>query len=95
MFFVPNKVIGGEWKVVLQKEAWSRHVVVEVDELSLEAYSVVEEENIVRENLGAFHDGNVLSRELGEEVPTSEVEWINASLVQPKDDDSKLEKEDQ
>jgi hypothetical protein len=49
-------------------------VVVEVDELSLEAYSVVEEENIVRENLGAFHDGNVLSRELGEEVPTSEVQ---------------------
>jgi hypothetical protein len=49
-------------------------VVVEVDELSLEAYSVVEEENVVRENLRALHDGNVLSGELGEEVPTSEVQ---------------------
>jgi hypothetical protein len=28
-------------------------------------------------------------------VPTSEVQWINASLVQPKDDDSELEEEDQ
>ncbi len=68
---------------------------LKVDELSLEAFSVVEEENLVRENLGALHDGNVLSGELGEEVPTSEVQWINASLVQPKDDDSKLEDEDQ
>jgi len=49
-------------------------VVVEVDELSLETYSVVEEENLVREGLGVLHDGNVLSRELGEEVPTSEVQ---------------------
>jgi len=88
VFFVRNKVIGGEWKVVLQKEAWSRHVVVEVDELSLETYSVVEEENLVREGLGVLHDGNVLSRELGEEVPTSEVQWVNASLIQPEDDDS-------
>ncbi len=88
MFFVRNKVIGGEWKVALQKEAWSRHVVVEVDELSLETYSVVEEENLVREGLGVLHDGNVLSRELGEEVPTSEVQWVNASLIQPEDDDS-------
>jgi hypothetical protein len=49
-------------------------VVVEVDELSLEAYSVIEEENLVRKGLGVLHDGNVLSRELGEEVPTSEVQ---------------------
>ncbi len=88
MFFVRNKIIGGEWKVVLQKEAWSRHVVVEIDELSLETYSVVEEENLVREGLGVLHDGNVLSRKLGEEVPTSEVQWVNASLIQPEDDDS-------
>jgi hypothetical protein len=27
-------------------------------------------------------------------VPTSEVQWVNASLTQPQDDDSKLEKED-
>jgi hypothetical protein len=47
---------------------------LKVDELSLEAFSVVEEENLVRENLGALHDGNVLSGELGEEVPTSEVQ---------------------
>ncbi len=49
-------------------------MVVEVDELSLEAYSVVEEEILVKEGLGALHDGNVLSGELGEEVPTSEVQ---------------------
>jgi hypothetical protein len=49
-------------------------VVVEVDELSLEAYSVIEEENLVRKGLGVLHHGNVLSRELGEEVPTSEVQ---------------------
>jgi hypothetical protein len=28
-------------------------------------------------------------------VPTSEVQWINASLVQPKDDDLELQEEDQ
>ncbi len=95
VFFVSNTVLGGEWKVVLQKEAWSRHVVVEVDELSLIAYSVAEEENLVREGLGALHDGNVLSKELGEEVPTSEVQWVNASLVQPKDDALELQEEDQ
>jgi hypothetical protein len=27
-------------------------------------------------------------------VPTSEVQWINANLVQPQDDDSELENED-
>jgi hypothetical protein len=27
-------------------------------------------------------------------VPTSEVQWINANLVQPQDDDSELEDED-
>jgi hypothetical protein len=48
--------------------------VVEVDELSLETYSVVEEENLFREGLGALCDGNVLSKELGKEVPTSEVQ---------------------
>jgi len=70
-------------------------VVVEVDELSLEAYSVIEEENLVRKGLGVLHDGNVLSRELGEEVPTSEVQWINVSLIQHEDDDSEFKKEDQ
>jgi len=74
MFFVPNTIAGGEWKVVLQKEARSKCVVAEVVEPSLRAHNVVKEENLVREGLRALHDGNVLSRELGEEVPTSEVQ---------------------
>ncbi len=74
MFFVPNTITGGEWKVVLQKEARSKHVVVEVVEPSLGAHSVDEEENIIKEGLGALHDGNVLSKEPREEVPISEVE---------------------
>jgi hypothetical protein len=28
-------------------------------------------------------------------VPTSEVQWVNASLVQPKDDALELQEEDQ
>ncbi len=44
-------------------------MVVKVFEPSLRAHNVVEEENLVREGLEALHDGNVLSRELREEVP--------------------------
>jgi hypothetical protein len=74
VLFVPNTIAGGEWKVVLQKEARSRHVVAEVDEPSLGTHSVVEEKELVGEGLRALHDGDVLSKELGEEVPTSEVQ---------------------
>jgi uncharacterized protein YhfF len=94
VFFVPNIVVSGEWKVVLQKEARSRCVVVEVVEPSLKTHSAVEEENLIREGLGALHDGNVLSKEFREEVFTTEIQQVNASLAQPQDDDSKLEKED-
>jgi len=66
-------------------------VVVEVVEPSLGAHSVDEEENIIKEGLGALHDGNVLSKEPREEVPISEVEWVNVGLAQPQDDDSELE----
>ncbi len=58
-------------------------MVAEIVEPSLGAHNVVEEENLVREGLRAFHDGNVLSREPREEVPINEVQWINACLAQP------------
>ncbi len=83
-----------EWKVVLQKEARSRHVVAEIAKPSLRTHNVTKEENLVKEGFRALHDGDVLSKKLGEEVPTSEVQWINANLVQPQDDDSELENED-
>lgn len=67
---------------------------VEVVEPSLGTHSVAKEENLVREGLGALHDGNVLSKELGEEVPINEVQRVNASLVQPQDDGLELEEED-
>ncbi len=57
-------------------------------------HSVTEEENLVKERFRAFHDGDVLSKELREEVPTSEVQWINASLAQPQNDDLELKEED-
>jgi len=91
---VPDTVVSGEWKVVSQKEARSRHVVVKVVELSLGAHSVAKEKNLIEEGLGAFHDGNVLSKKLGEEVFTTKVQQVNASLAQPQNNDSKLEEED-
>jgi len=94
VFFVLDTVVGSEWKVVIQKEARSKCVVVEVVEPSLRAHNVVKEENLVKECLGALYDGNVLSREPGEEVLISEVERANVGLVQPQDNDSELEEED-
>jgi hypothetical protein len=94
VFFVLDTVVGSEWKVVIQKEARSRCVVVEVVEFSLGAHNVTKEENLVKECLRVLYNGNVLSRELGEEVPISEVERVNAGLVQLQDNDSELEEED-
>jgi hypothetical protein len=74
VLFVPDTIVGGEWKVVLQKEAQSRHVVAEIDEPSLRTHSVLKGKKLVKEGLRAFHDGDVLSKEFREEVPTSEVQ---------------------
>jgi hypothetical protein len=74
VLFVRDTVAGGEWKVVLQKETRSIHVVVEVNEPSLGTHNVVEGKKLVREGLRALHDGNVLSKEFEEEVLTSEVQ---------------------
>jgi len=49
-------------------------VVVKVVKPSLRTHSVIEEEKLVREGFRALHDGDVLSKELREEVPTSEVQ---------------------
>ncbi len=87
VLFVRDTVASGEWKVVLQKETRSIHVVVEVNEPSLGTHNVVEGKKLVREGLRALHDGNVLSKEFKEEVLTSEVQWVNASLTEPQDDD--------
>jgi hypothetical protein len=78
----------------LQKEACSKHVVAKVVKPSLGTHTVTKEENILRDDFRAFHDGDVLSKELREEVPTSEVQWINASLAQPQNDDLELKEED-
>jgi hypothetical protein len=74
VLFVRDTVASGEWKVVLQKETRSIHVVVEVNEPSLGTHNVVEGKKLVREGLRALHDGNVLSKEFKEEVLTSEVQ---------------------
>ncbi len=87
VLFVRDTVASGEWKVVLKKETRSIHVVVEVNEPSLGTHNVVEGKKLVREGLRALHDGNVLSKEFKEEVLTSEVQWVNASLTEPQDDD--------
>ncbi len=67
---------------------------VKVVEPSLGTQIVVKEKNLIKEGLRALCDGNVLSKEPGEEVPTSEVQWLNVGLTQPQNDDSKLEEED-
>ncbi len=86
-----DTVTSGEWKVVFLKEARSRHVVVEVVEPSLGAHNVVEEENLVKDGLGALHGGNVWTRKPREEVPISEVQRVNVGLAQPQNNDVELE----
>jgi hypothetical protein len=48
--------------------------VAEIAKPSLRTHNVTKEENLVKEGFRALHDGDVLSKKLGEEVPTSEVQ---------------------
>ncbi len=56
-------------------------MVVEVAKPSLGAHSVAKEENLVREGLGALHDGNVLFKEFKEEVFATKVQQVNSGLA--------------
>ncbi len=87
MFFVSDSIVGGDWRVVFQKEPRSKHMVAEVDELLLEMDTAKQggdegEQMVYRTNMG-----QVNNEEGGEEVLVVDVECLDAKLQQVCEDD--------
>jgi hypothetical protein len=78
VFFLENKVSGGDWRVVVQKEPCVQHVVAMVEDMTLGA-------NIDGQGIMAFADLQADAKDHGpsnanegEEVVAIEVEWVEA-----------------
>ncbi len=75
MFFVPYKVGGGDWKIIMQKIAQAWQVQVEVVDMMIGTY--IDGVFMDIQAIGVTKD-NARDIEEGKEVLVAKVEWMDA-----------------